>query len=467
MKRIRLSMKEQEKYLTIKDLIDHHGNKKRAALKLGVSIRTINRLIIVYRNKGKAGFVHGNRNRPSAHCLTQELSSHIIHLYQSIYQDAGFNFSHFTQFLSEKHDIHVSLSSVRRILNEVGIFSPNEHRCSKKKRSIMSLKQTKPTLTDTELNVAVNHELSLQPAHPRKARCKNFGEEIQMDGSIHNWFGENKATLHLAIDNATGVIVGAYFDKQETLHGYYHCFHQILSNYGIPYQFLTDRRTVFEYERRTNKSAENDVLTQFGYACNTLGVTIETSGVSQYKGQIERANRTFQDRLVSELKMENITTIEKADQYLIETFVPNFNRRFAQDYTKYPSVIESSPGEETINLTLSVICERKFDNGSCISYKNKYYQAYNQNNQLIAFKPKTKALVIKTLNNTLYVTVDDCVYALFELEKNKKVSANFDTDDTKEKKPKQVHIPPMSHPWKRDSFIRQQQRAHQHKQFTR
>ncbi|WP_370541434.1 helix-turn-helix domain-containing protein, partial [Bulleidia sp. zg-1006] len=50
-------MKEQEKYLTIKDLIDHHGNKKRAALKLGVSIRTINRLIIVYRNKGKAGFV--------------------------------------------------------------------------------------------------------------------------------------------------------------------------------------------------------------------------------------------------------------------------------------------------------------------------------------------------------------------------------------------------------------------------
>ena len=73
---------------------------------------------------------------------------------------------------------------------------------------------------------------------------------IQMDASIHHWFGLEKAQLHIAVDDATGTIVGAYFDKEETLKGYYNVFYQILRNYGIPYMFYTDRRTVFEYKQK-------------------------------------------------------------------------------------------------------------------------------------------------------------------------------------------------------------------------
>lgn len=78
----------------------------------------------------------------------------------------------------------------------------------------------------------------IEEAHSRRPRCAYFGEMLQMDASVHLWFGNTKSQLHVAIDDATGSILGAYFDEQETLNGYYHVFHQILTNYGIPYQFL-------------------------------------------------------------------------------------------------------------------------------------------------------------------------------------------------------------------------------------
>ena len=110
----------------------------------------------------------------------------------------------------------------------------------------------------------------------------NFGETIELDGSIHNWFGNKKTCLHLAIDKATSTVIGGYFDNQETLNGYYNIFYQLLTKYGVPYSFFTDNRTVFNYnslnpEKRTS---ENDVLTQFGYACKQLGVSLDTSSVS-------------------------------------------------------------------------------------------------------------------------------------------------------------------------------------------
>lgn len=75
-----------------------------------------------------------------------------------------------------------------------------------------------------------------------------------MDGSGHRWFSDSKATLHLAIDNATGTVVGAYFQREETLAGYYYVYKQILEKYGIPAKFFTDNRTVFYYETHKTKT---------------------------------------------------------------------------------------------------------------------------------------------------------------------------------------------------------------------
>ena len=179
-----------------------------------------------------------------------------------------------------------------------------------------------------------------------------------MDGSIHLWFGVKKVCLHLAIDKATSTIVGAYFDKQETLKGYYNILYQILNNYGIPYSFLTDNRTVFNYMSLNpdKRTSDKDVLTQYGYACKQLGVDLETTSVSQAKGLIERDNGTFQDRLVSELRLNNITTMEEANKYLQEIFVPKFNAKFALDYKKFKSVYETSPSvvaSQKITLSLT------------------------------------------------------------------------------------------------------------------
>lgn len=287
-----------------------------------------------------------------------------------------------------------------------------------------------------------------------------------MDGSIHLWFGEKKSCLHLAADKATNTIVGAYFDWQETLNGYYHTFKQILENYGIPNKFKTDNRTVFNYQslNEDKRTSDKDVLTQFGYACKQLGTSIETTSVSQAKGLIERDNGTFQGRLVNELKLNNITTIEEANKYLIEVFIPKFNAKFALDYKKFETVYEASPSAEKINYTLAILTPRKLDNGNAIKYKNVYYQPYEKG-KLKCFKPKTECLVIKAFDNELFVTIDEKIYELRQLETHKKYSEEFDFFK-EENKECIKYIPPMTHPWKLASFKKQLTMCHDYKMYA-
>ena len=462
MRKVELRMNEQEKYDVIKELVDHNGNKERAALKLGITERQVNRLIIKYKERGKEGFVHGNRGRKPATTLDKSLSETIILLYNTKYQ--GWNFYHFKEFLQKDENINVSYDFIYKTLTKVGILSPKARKKTKKdflKVQLLKEKKINLAMTDEKIDAIVNHEMDLEDSHPRGEKPKYFGELIEQDGSIHLWFGDKKTCLHLAIDKATSTIVGAWFDKQETLKGYYHVLYQILTNYGIPYKFLTDNRTVFNYislnpDKRTS---DKDVLTQYGYACKQLGIDLETTSVSQAKGLIERTNGTFQGRLVNELKLNGITTIEEANKYLIEVFVPEFNNRFAMDYHKFKSVFETSPSQEIINYTLAVLTPRKIDNGNSIKYNNKYYQPYIDN-QIKCFMPKTECLVIRAYNGDLLVTIDEKVYELKELERNKKVSLEFDSETALVVKEKKKYVPPMTHPWKIEYFKKQLRKAH-------
>ncbi|MDD6879096.1 MAG: ISNCY family transposase, partial [bacterium] len=357
MRKVELRMNEQEKYEAIKELVDHNGNKNRASKKLGISRRQVDRLIIKYIEKGKSGFVHGNRTKKPANTLDKSISENIILLYKNKYYD--FNFNHFKEFLKKKENIDVSYKFIYKTLTKEGILSPRARRKTKRayaKNKLLSEKKINNAMSDEQINSIISHEISLEDSHPRGEKPKYFGEVIEQDGSIHMWFGGVKTCLHLAIDKATSTIVGAWFDKHETLNGYYHVFHQILINYGIPYKFLTDNRTVFNYMSLNpdKRTSDKDVLTQYGYACKQLGIELETTSVSQAKGLIERTNGTFQGRLVQELRLNNITTIEEANKYLIDVFVPYFNQRFALDYKKFESVFESSPSLEKINYTLAI-----------------------------------------------------------------------------------------------------------------
>lgn len=466
MKEVKLRMNEQEKYNVIKELVDHNGNKNRASKKLGLSRRQIDRLIINYREKGKAGFVHGNRTHKPTNALDKSISQDIILLYENKYQD--WNFYHFKEFLKKDENIDVSYNFIYKTLTKEGILSPKARKKTKReytKKKLLQEKKINLAMTDEQIETIVSHEVALEDSHPRCEKPKYFGEIIEQDGSIHLWFGETKTCLHLAIDKATSTIVGAWFDKQETLNGYYHVFHQILTNYGIPYKFLTDNRTVFNYMSLNpdKRTSEKDVLTQYGYACKQLGIELETTSVSQAKGLVERTNGTFQGRLVNELKLHGITTIEEANKYLIDVFVPYFNQRFALDYKKFKSVFETSPSDEKINYTLAILTPRKIDNGNSIKYYGKYYQPY-LDNQIKCFSPKTECLVIKAFNGDLLVTIDEQVLELKELSRNERFSKEF--DEVVEIKEKKKHIPPMSHPWKLASFKKQIEKSHYKHQYA-
>lgn len=460
MRKVELRMNEQEKYEIIKELVDHNGNKNRASKKLNLSRRQIDRLIIKYKEKGKSGFVHGNRGHIPTKALDKSISEDIILLYKNKYQD--WNFNHFKEFLKKDENIDVSYDFIYKTLTKAGILSPKARKKTKRaytKQKLLQNKKINLAMNVEQIETIISHEISLEDSHPRCEKPKYFGEIIEQDGSIHMWFGGIKTCLHLAIDKATSTIVGAWFDKQETLNGYYHVLYQILTKYAIPYKFFTDNRTVFNYMSLNpdKRTSEKDVLTQYGYACKQLGIDLETSSVSQAKGLIERTNGTFQGRLVNELKLHGITNIEEANKYLLEVFVPYFNQRFAMDYKKFQSVFESSPSLDKINYNLSVLTPRKIDNGNSIKYYGKYYQPY-LNNQIKCFSPKTECLVIKAFNGELLVSIDEQVLELKELSRNEKFSKEF--NEVTEVKDKKKYIPPMSHPWKLASFKKQIQKAH-------
>ena len=441
-------MTELNKYEIIKKLVDINGNKDRAALKIGCTRRHINRLIKGYKDHGKAFFSHGNKGRKPVHAIPEDTKRTIIDLYLNKYYDA--NFTHFRELLEKHENIIISTSSLRSIFNKENIISPKATRATKKKVKLRleALKNTansKKTIVDIQENI-----IELEDAHPRRPRCAFFGEMIQMDASFHNWFGCKKSYLHIAIDDATGTIVGAYFDTQETLNGYYNVFYQILSNYGIPYMFYTDKRTVFEYKKRKVSSIEDDTFTQFGYACKQLGVDIKTTSIPQAKGRVERLFQTLQSRLIVELRLSGATSLEQANVFL-NSYIKEYNATFALSIDNIKSVFELQPDLQKINLTLSVLANRKIDNGHCIRFDKKFFKPIDSNGIPVYYHKGTSALVIKAFDGSIYATINDKIYLLDEIPKHEFSSRNFDLPKVISS-PKKRLIPPLQHPWKNSSF---------------
>lgn len=447
MKGIYLKMGEKKKYNVIKKLVETNGNKKRASVELGLTIRQINRLIAGYKAHGKEFFVHGNRGKVPANKTSFELKQKIVELYTSKYFDCNFTF--FAELLKVHENINVSVSFLRQLLNSEYIFSPKTHK-SVKRRVINELKQIQnESKSQKEIKEIQSTIVALENAHPTQPRSAYFGEELQMDASDHLWFGDKKCSLHIAIDDATSQIVGAYFDYAETLNGYYQITKQILMKYGIPYLIKTDRRTVFEYKKKSAPLDEDDTFTQYSYACSQLGIQIESCSTPEFKARVERTFGTLQSRLPIELRLAGVTTIEKANEYLNQ-YIDKFNKQFALCINNTKSVFDNQVEEARIDLILSVLSQRVINSGHSIKYKNKTYKTLDKNGNEIFYGKGTKCLVIETFNNQLYASVDNEIYALEEILERYEKSLNF--DETEEIKPIKRKIPNMKHVWRRKSF---------------
>jgi len=280
--------------------------------------------------------------------------------------------------------------------------------------------------------------------HTTRPRKKYFGELLQIDASLHNWFGINfpKATLHGAIDDATGIIMGLYFDFEETLNGYYEMLWKILTKYGIPETFYSDNRTIFEFRKLSekNKEIDRDVHIQFKRCCSQLGIELITTSVPQAKGRIERLWQTLQSRLQSELVLRNIATVEEANNYLDE-FMTSYNNRFAISPDLETSLFVDPPKLEEIDYYLSIQYQRKTDNGSTFKLNGQRYQIVNDFGEIVKIFPKETIDLYVTRSHQIVAVYNGKFYDLVTVEKSLEII------NESPNKPKWK--PGPNHPWRK------------------
>ena len=182
MRRINLKENAQVRYETIKELVDHEGNKNRAALSLGCSRRSIDRYIAGYNAEGKAFFIHGNTGWQPAHTLDDSVKQDIVDFYNGKYYDS--NFSHFTELLNARERIMVSESLVRNVLSEAGILSPKARRKTRRehKKRLKAALETAKSTAEKELVEA--KLVDAGDAHPRSHGQKSISEKCIMKHTL-------------------------------------------------------------------------------------------------------------------------------------------------------------------------------------------------------------------------------------------------------------------------------------------
>ncbi len=448
MKGIYLTMQEETKYQLVKSFVDNQStNFKNLALKLNASLKTAYNLVRKYKDEGKAGFIHKNHFHKPVHTMNESIKNDIVSLYETLGHDI--NFTHFKDILKRDYNISVSRSFIHNLLRSNNLYSPKSRRATIKKRNqmIKNKLKHKDKLTSSEQSIVADHLLHSYHAHPRKSRSKYFGELLQMDASQHVWFGSTKYHLHVAIDDSNGKIVGAYFNKQETLFAYYQITKQFLLEYGIPVQILTDNRTIFNSIYHNKSSEERDTFTQYGFMCHRLGIALATSSVPQVKGRVERLFQTLQSRLPVELRLNHISSVDEANLFLT-SYIKEFNQQFALPYNLSTDAFEKID-IDIMNETLAVVSRRIADNGGCIKYNNHYYHFFDHNGNRVSPLPKTKCLVIKKLDDSLVAIIDDSHYSL-EIHQTHRKDSILERPLKKEKK---IYRPPLSHPYKQQSYL--------------
>jgi len=296
-----LNKKEQRRLVVLNQVEVGKMVGREASELLDLSLRHVRRILAAYRKEGAAALAHGNRGRMPHNALGIGLKEQVLELARSTY--AGCNTQHFSELLAEREGITLSRSSLRRILLKAGIKSPRKRR---------------------------------PPKHrSRRERYLQEGMLLQTDGSRHDWLEGRGSYLTLvgAIDDATGKVPYALFRQQEDAQGYSLLLRQIVAGHGIPMTLYHDRHGIFERSRREPESLEEQLEgkrkpTQFGRLMEELGIISIPARSPQAKGRIERLWDTFQDRLVSELRLAGARSLKEANQVLWD-FLPRYNRRFA------------------------------------------------------------------------------------------------------------------------------------------
>lgn len=339
-KLLTMSKKELTRVEVMKRIDEKRLRQKEAAEMLGVSERHIRRLLRAYRQAGERGLISKRRGQPSNNRLKVEVKQVAMDLLHSRYADFGPTLAH--EKLVEVHKLKLGKESVRQLMIAAGRW-----KVRRKKRPAV-------------------HQM-----HQRRS-CR--GELVQIDGSPHAWFEERgpKCNLLVYIDDATGELMELFFTPSESTFSYFEATHRYLVRHGRPVAFYSDKNSIFKVNIK--QALTGSGMTQFGRALRELDIKLICAHTPQAKGRVERANETLQDRLVKELRLRDLSSIEAANAFVPE-YIQDFNRRFAiQPRSNHDAHRPASLSEQAYQLLFSLQEPRILSKNLTLQYKNVLYQ---------------------------------------------------------------------------------------------
>ena len=444
---LQMTDKELKKLNTIKKILGGECTKKEASESLGITTRQINRLILKYKTDGKDAFIHKNRGRESKKKISENTKEEIKNLYITEYFD--YNFTHFYEEIREKYKL--SRKTISSILSEADIISPEaQHKTVKLYNASIKKAIRQKEATEEQIMIYQKRQETEKQKHIRRSSLLyNYGQEVQMDAAFAMWYGQKVRALHLAVDKATKRVLFGWFDIQETTRAYFSMLMNIILNNGIPKKIKTDKRGTFSINNVKTKSNLN--TTQFGRICEELEIHLSSSSDPLFKPNVERENKTFKGRLIAELRHENITEDNDANEYLNNVFIPKMNAKFAYEINSEKNDMrENNYSLEELNIIISEHYVRKVDNSSAIKYKGNYYVPVDiETGEIISFPRNTLCTMIIAYDYTLWCNIENNLYILTEIKAPDKKIYQKTTKTIEEINRSKAHKPAPDHPWKR------------------
>lgn len=419
---ITMSAKELDRFQIIKKLIGKHINGTEAANLLRLSVRQVKRLKAKVIKAGASGLIHGNRGQESHNRIADDERKKIIKLLQQHYHDFGPTFAN--EKLFENHHLVHDPKTIRHIMIDAGLWKPRQQK------------------------KAVVHRAW-------RARRSGYGEMIQFDGSYEHWFenrnGTAEACLLAAIDDATGKVVSLRFAEHEGVFPVFDFWQDYLVKNGKPRSIYLDKFSTYNLNHRLAKE-NSDTLTQFERAAQESRIELIKANSPQAKGRVERLFNTLQDRLIKELRLANLSTVNEANIFLTKIFMPQFNARFSVEARNKTNLHQTLNQKEIKQLPgiFSRQTERTILNDFTFSFKNQWYQLTKEQPATVC--KKDTVIIEERLDKTVQVRLR-AKYLNYKLlparpKKINRVSPWVIAKTIEQINLSKAHTPPPQHPWR-------------------
>jgi hypothetical protein len=414
MEELRMTKKELNKIDVLALISKGKMKMKKGAEELGITKRHLRRLRRRYEEEGGKGLAHRSRGRRSRNSFEVEFEEKIIELLHSRYSDFGPTFA--AEKLSEDLRRKVSKEKIRQLQIREGL---------RKARKVKEKKY-----------------------HPRRARRSRRGELIQIDGSEHDWLEGRgpRMSLIVFIDDATSEIPIGKFVEAETTKDYMKLTKEYVDENGLPLGIYSDKHSIFRQNQKEGHLRGE--LTQYGRALKELGIELICAHSPQAKGRIERSFGTHQDRLVKELRLAKIDTLEEANKFL-EGYLKKHNKCFAVEPLIQEDAHRKKPEKTDLNRVFSKIERRVLSKGLSFGYKTTLYQVKNPKN--VNRLQNQKIEILETLDNKIIVETlkGESIEVVPYYEYTGEIQRTIDTKEIGSlwvnKKPNK---PKKNHPWR-------------------